>query len=392
MFYCLAPLGIIDALAFISLGCQLYLLSADNTADPSTLKFARYLEQNNELWVTQVNPKKGAGTANNNSQANTIYEWSSAQRLVSGAEVAIQAPVSKEGADLASKDVLVIAAPGLNFKIIEQILVELPIKSGTVSISANAYHHRFDKTVINLACSVSNVEACKEQLNVLCEKFFIDMFLRPKLILQQAGLAVFDMDSTVIEMECIDEIAKLAGVGEEVSAVTERAMQGEIAFGESLYHRVACLQGVELTALLSIRERLPFVPGFASLLIELKSKGWIVLIASGGFTYFADHIKQLFDLDYAFSNTLEVIDGRLSGKILGDVVDAQAKADILSKLAQQHNIPLSNTIAVGDGANDLVMMATAGAGIAFKAKPKVQAKADLSVRFSGLEAVLYALG
>ena len=254
----------------------------------------------------------------------------------------------------------------------------------------------FDKMVVNIECnidaSLTDKEALNSKLKQLSEAFFMDMFVKPQLSLETKGLVVFDMDSTLIEMECVDEIAKLAGVGEAVAAVTERAMLGEIAFAESLHYRVDCLKGVELDALLSIRKRLPFMPGFATLINELKGKGWKIAIASGGFTYFADYIKALFDFDYAFSNTLEVHDNKLTGKVLGKVVDAQVKADVLLKLALDNKITPSNTIAVGDGANDLVMMSVAGTGIAFRAKPKVQAQAANSIRFSGLEGVLYLLG
>jgi phosphoserine phosphatase len=249
--------------------------------------------------------------------------------------------------------------------------------------------------VVNIECTLSDenltIQALKAYLKDISESFFIDIMLKPKVSLEQKGLVVFDMDSTLIEMECIDEIAKLAGVGDAVAAVTERAMQGEIAFSDSLHHRVSCLEGVELDALMSIRKRLPFMPGFMLLITELKRKGWTIAIASGGFTYFADYIKELFDFDYAFSNTLEVKHKKLTGKVLGSVVDAEAKADILKRIAGENNIPQTNTIAVGDGANDLLMMSCAGTGIAFKAKPKVQAHADNAIRFSGLEAVLYLL-
>ncbi len=385
----------------------MYLIATDSIADLSTLKFARYLEQNNELWVTHSKDEKWGNIPLNSSQLKSAYEWASTRSVMPENEkpvadisiqetaiqdIAIEGIAIEEGISTANDNVIVLAATGLNFRIIEQVLRELPIQSKTISIKANVYHHCFDKTVINIACNINSTDALRTKIKVLCEQLFIDIFVQPKVNLQQPGLAVFDMDSTLIEMECIDEIAKLAGVGEEVSAVTEQAMQGEIAFSESLHHRVACLKGVELKALLAIRERLPFMPGLSPLLTELKLKGWKVLVASGGFTFFADYIKALFDLDHAFSNTLEVSNGKLTGKVVGDVVDAQAKADILSKIALQLNIPISNTIAVGDGANDLVMMSVAGAGIAFKAKSKVQAQADNSIRFSGLEAVLYLLG
>lgn len=301
--------------------------------------------------------------------------------------------------DIKSNDALhtlIVAATGLHFQMLEEIVAALPIQSNSVKVTANGYHAAFDKMVVNIDCHIDESEIITKELNRklkrLSDALFIDVFLKPNISFEHKGLAVFDMDSTLIEMECIDEIAKLAGVGDAVSKVTEQAMLGEIAFAQSLHQRVACLNGVELNALLNIRKRLPFMPGFVILMNELKRNGWKIAIASGGFTYFSDHIKALFELDYAFSNILEVKDNKLTGKVLGKVVDAQAKADILQRLAKENHIPITNTIAVGDGDNDLVMMSVAGTGIAFKAKPKVQEQAANSIRFSGLEAVLYLLG
>jgi phosphoserine phosphatase len=209
--------------------------------------------------------------------------------------------------------------------------------------------------------------------------------------LSKPGLIVLDMDSTAIQIECIDEIAKLAGVGDEVSAVTERAMQGELDFEQSLRMRVGKLHNADESILESVRSGLPLMPDLESLIKTLQGFGWKTAIASGGFTYFSDHLKQLLSLDHAQSNTLEIIDGKLTGQVLGDVVSAQTKADILCSLASQYGIEMSNTVAVGDGANDLVMMDAAGLGVAFHAKPKVEAAAQTSVRHCGLGGVLCIL-
>ncbi|MGL6314587.1 phosphoserine phosphatase [Vibrio sp. WXL103] len=209
--------------------------------------------------------------------------------------------------------------------------------------------------------------------------------------LSKPGLIVFDMDSTAIQIECIDELAKLAGVGDEVSAVTERAMQGELDFEQSLRQRVAKLQGADESILQAVRAELPLMPDLVELVTALQSFGWKTAIASGGFTYFSDHLKAMLGLDYARSNQLEIVDGKLTGQVLGDVVCAQTKADILLELAEQHDIELHNTIAVGDGANDLVMMRAAGLGIAYHAKPKVEREAQVAVRHLGLGGVLCVL-
>lgn len=209
--------------------------------------------------------------------------------------------------------------------------------------------------------------------------------------LSKPGLVVFDMDSTAIQIECIDEIAKLAGVGEKVSEVTERAMQGELDFEQSLRERVAQLKDADEGILQQVRETLPMMPDLRELIEGLKSYGWKTAIASGGFTYFSDYLKQELALDHAQSNQLEIVDGKLTGNVLGGVVSAQTKAEILEKLATDYAIEPSNTVAVGDGANDLVMMSAAGLGIAFHAKPKVEQQAQTSVRFAGLGGVLCIL-
>jgi phosphoserine phosphatase len=376
----------------------LYVIPATTTTELSTVKFANYLAQHNSLCFVYALQNEERSDNQQFKFTGDIYNpvteplscrWYTEKNISDGDEVS-----DIEYISLAHT--IVVAAAGLNFEMLEEIIVALQIQSNLVKVVANTYHCAFDKAVVNLDCHMDETDiatgALDTRLKLLSEALFIDVFLKPSVSLENQGLAVFDMDSTLIEMECIDEIAKLAGVGDAVSKVTERAMQGEIAFAESLHHRVACLNGVNLSALLSIRKRLPFMPGFAALINELKRKGWKIAIASGGFTYFADYIKVLFELDYAVSNTLEVKDNKLTGKVVGKIIDAQSKADVLQKLAKENNIPIANTIAVGDGANDLIMMAVAGTGIAFKAKPKVQAQAANSIRFSGLEAVLYLLG
>ncbi|MFM2590805.1 phosphoserine phosphatase [Vibrio sp. TBV020] len=209
--------------------------------------------------------------------------------------------------------------------------------------------------------------------------------------LTKPGLIVLDMDSTAIQIECIDEIAKLAGVGDEVSEVTERAMQGELDFEQSLRQRVGKLAGADESILSAVREQLPFMPDLPELIGTLKQYGWKTAIASGGFTYFSDYLQEQLGLDHAQSNQLEIVDGKLTGKVLGDVVSAQTKAEILEQLAEQYEIEPHNTIAVGDGANDLVMMDAAGLGIAYHAKPKVEQQAKSAVRYVGLGGIICIL-
>ena len=207
-------------------------------------------------------------------------------------------------------------------------------------------------------------------------------------LLTQPGLLVMDMDSTVIQIECIDEIAKLAGLGEQVAAVTEKAMRGELDFAESLRSRVGCLDGVEVSQLKQIRDSIPLMPGLQNLLQVLQPRGWKIAIASGGFTYFAGYLENRLGLDASRANVLEAEDGKLTGRVVGSIVDAQVKAETVQELARHWDIPMNQTVAMGDGANDLKMMDVAALGVAFEAKPVVNAQADVAIRYSGLDVLL----
>lgn len=207
--------------------------------------------------------------------------------------------------------------------------------------------------------------------------------------LNHFGLCVMDMDSTLINIECIDEIADIVGLKPQVAAITESAMRGEIDFAESLKKRVALLAGLEETALHRVvDERLQLNPGAQELINTCKQYGIKTMLVSGGFTFFADKVQAMLGLDYAISNTLEIIDGKLTGKILGDIVDAQVKADNLLKLRDALDLSASQTIAIGDGANDLKMMVVAGVSVAYHAKPVVQQQATYALNFVGLEGVI----
>lgn len=205
------------------------------------------------------------------------------------------------------------------------------------------------------------------------------------------GLIVFDMDSTLIHIECIDEIARLSNRYTKVSAITEAAMRGEIDFSESLTQRVACLEGVKESELESLFSPIPFNPGAIELIQAMQAAGWKTALVSGGFTWFADKLKVALNLDAVVANQLEVADGHLTGRVLGKIVDAQAKAQQLQQLAAQWNIPFERTVAVGDGANDALMLKAAAAGIAFNAKPALQAIADYSVNSNNLLEILDCL-
>ncbi len=202
--------------------------------------------------------------------------------------------------------------------------------------------------------------------------------------LHSPGLLVMDMDSTAIGIECIDELAKLQGVGEQVAAVTELAMRGELDFASSLRKRVATLTGAPQDILEQVKKTLPLTPGLTCLVKELHKKNWHVAIVSGGFTYFADHLKQKLKLVAAHANELEIKKGQLTGKVIGQIVDAKYKARMLQQLAASLDIPIEQTVAIGDGANDLMMIRIAGLGVAYHGKPKVVEKARISINYADL--------
>lgn len=208
---------------------------------------------------------------------------------------------------------------------------------------------------------------------------------------QKPGLVLMDMDSTTIQIECIDEIAVLYGVGEEVSQVTKLAMQGKLDFNESLRTRVSKLKGAPVSILKEVADNMPLMPGLLTLIKGLKKVGWKVAIASGGFTYFADRLKADHGFDYTIANTLVIEEGHLVGEVEGEIVNAQIKARTLSELAEKYNLPMSQTVAIGDGANDLVMMDASAMGIAIHAKPIVQEKAPVALNFLDLQGALAIL-
>ncbi|MGP1476076.1 MAG: phosphoserine phosphatase SerB [Phocaeicola sp.] len=205
-------------------------------------------------------------------------------------------------------------------------------------------------------------------------------------------LICFDMDSTLIQTECIDELAQRAGVGDKVKAITDRAMRGEIDFKESFAERVSLLKGLDENVMQDIAEHLPITEGVDRLMFVLKHYGYKIAILSGGFTYFGNYLKQKYNIDYMYANELEIVNGKLTGRYIGEIVDGHRKAELLKLIAQVENVDIAQTIAVGDGANDLPMLSAAGLGIAFHAKPKVVANARQSINSIGLDGVLYFLG
>lgn len=217
-------------------------------------------------------------------------------------------------------------------------------------------------------------------------------FQRDDIYRRHRRLICFDMDSTLIKTEVIDELADRAGVGAEVRAITESAMRGEIDFKESFTRRVSLLKGLNESVMQDIAEHLPIMEGADRVMSVLKKCGMKIAIISGGFTYFGRYLQKRFGVDYVYANNLEIVDGKLTGHYIGDIIDGKKKAELLNSIAHTENIDLEQVIAVGDGANDLPMLNLAGLGIAFHAKPKVKANAQQSISTIGLDGILYFLG
>lgn len=239
-----------------------------------------------------------------------------------------------------------------------------------------------------------NVEKLKQDFIEVSKQCEVDIaFQADNIFRRNRRLVCFDMDSTLIQTEVIDELARQAGVYDQVSAITASAMRGEIDFKESFQRRINLLKGLDVSVMKDIAEHLPLTEGAERLFRTLKKSGYKTAILSGGFTYFGNYLKQKLDIDYVFANELEVgSDGKLTGRHVGDIVDGAKKAELLKLLAFKEDIHLEQCIAVGDGANDLPMINEAGLGIAFHAKPKVKATAQHSISQNGLDTILYLIG
>ena len=279
----------------------------------------------------------------------------------------------------------VLAEQGLNIDAIKRLTGRIPLDEQRENIRACIE--------FSVRGTPKDRAAMQSKLLKLSSELEMDFsFQLDNMYRRMRRLICFDMDSTLIETEVIDELADRAGVGEQVRAITEQAMRGEIDFKESFTQRVALLKGLDVSVMEDIAQHLPITEGVDRLMFVLKQYGYKIAILSGGFTYFGNYLKNRYGIDYVYANELEIEDGKLTGRYVGEIVDGRRKAELLKLIAQVEHVHLSQTIAVGDGANDLPMLSEAGLGIAFHAKPRVVANAKQSINTMGLDGVLYFLG
>ena len=280
----------------------------------------------------------------------------------------------------------IIARHGLNIDAIKRLTGRMSVKHPERNVRACVE--------FSIRGTLEDKRAFQKELMALSSDSGMDFsFQKDDMYRRMRRLICFDMDSTLIQAECIDELARRHGVYDKVAAITERAMRGEIDFKESFTERVALLKGLDVSVMKDIAENLPITEGTDRLMSVLKTCGYKIAILSGGFTFFGEYLQRKYGIDYIYANELEIgEDGKLTGRYVGDVVDGRRKADLLKLIAQTEKVNIAQTIAVGDGANDLPMLLEAGLGIAFHAKPRVKETARQSLSTIGLDGVLYFLG
>ena len=274
----------------------------------------------------------------------------------------------------------VVAEQGMNIDDIKRLTGRIPLDENERTPKASVQ--------FSVRGTPSDKERMKADFMRLSNELEMDIsFQEDSMYRRMRRLICFDMDSTLIKTEVIDELAIRAGVGDQVKAITESAMRGEIDFCESFKQRCALLKGLDVSVMQEIAENLPITEGVDRLMRVLKKVGFKIAILSGGFTYFGNYLKQKYNIDYVYANELEIEDGKLTGRYVGDIVDGRRKAELLRLIAQVENVDIRQTVAVGDGANDLPMISIAGLGIAFHAKPKVKATANQSISTIGLDGI-----
>ena len=280
----------------------------------------------------------------------------------------------------------VVSESGLNIDTIHRL-------SGRVPLDCNDYECSRGCVEFTVRGTPKNIAVIRSKFLDISAELVVDIaFQEDNIFRRNRRLVAFDMDSTLIQAEVIDELAKEAGVGDEVAAITEAAMRGELDFKQSLRKRLSLLEGLDESVLKKVAARLPLTEGAEKLISNLKNVGYTIAILSGGFTYFGNILKEKLGIDYVYANELEIRDGKLTGKAVGEIIDADKKAELLQTIADSEGISLQQVIAVGDGANDLPMLNLAGLGIAFHAKPKVKKGARQAISNLGLASILYPIG